>query len=309
MNPGAPCQSCHMPPDPTVKNSADLQLFEGATVGISGGWVRPPGSVRQHSWVGPRAEDGRMLENAAALFVEVSITTDETSVSVTTKNVGPGHAIPTGEPLRSLVLVVDARCDGVSVPATGGDAVSDIGGALALKTATEDWTSWPAAQPGDVVRVVAYPGGYHDYQGYGPFGDGTFDAAAKGWRKEEVVGTVTVTSVTDAGIAAFDGPIPNGDVAYLTRASTDYAGRAGVAFARVLSDANGVRMVPHYAAVDVVSDNRLLPQQAWTSVHIFPTQCEQPEVTARLWHLDVPAGLARSKGWKRTARQMTEVTR
>ena len=67
---------------------------------------------------------------------------------------------------------------------------------------------------------------------------------------------------------SFDRPLPVGDVAY--RISVNdlervQAGQAGFAFARVLADAAGNRMVPHHRAIDVVSDNRLMPQQKWTN--------------------------------------------
>jgi len=308
MNPGAPCQSCHMPPDPDVLNSADLQLF-GASVGIVGGWERPPGAVRRHSWLGPRAEGSKMLENAAALFVDVAVGATDVTATVTTKNVGPGHAIPTGEPMRSMVLLVQARCAGTTLSPTGGDAVPDYGGAVATQDGSGDWNVWPNAEVGDVIRVVARPGGFHDYAGFGPFGDGTFDASAKGLAVETVVGEVSVTAVAPDGAVTLDGPLPGGDVAYLTRGDSDFAGLPGMAFARVLVGADGSRMVPHHAAVDIASDNRLLPQQAWTSVHTFETTCAEPTVTARLLHLDAPARLSRAKGWTRTVRTMTEVTR
>ncbi|MCA9572287.1 MAG: hypothetical protein KC656_30820, partial [Myxococcales bacterium] len=43
----APCQSCHMPPDPAAGNVADLDLLGGVGVGIASGWWRPPGSARR----------------------------------------------------------------------------------------------------------------------------------------------------------------------------------------------------------------------------------------------------------------------
>lgn len=308
LSPSAPCQSCHMPPDPGVANSADLQLFPGASVGTVGGWHRPPGAVRQHRWIGPRSEGSKMLENAAALFVDVSSDGLVHDVTVTTKNVGPAHAVPTGEPMRSLVLVVDGSCDGVPLGTLGGDAVSSVGGALAVKVLGDDWASWLQADVGDRVRVTAWSGGYRDYDGFGPFGDGTFDVTGKGWREEFVAGESLITTIVD-GVASYDPPLATGDVAYLVRSDTDFAGRPGVDFARVLTGANGEEMVPHFAAVDVARDNRLLPQTAWTSLHQFGGACVAPQIQVTLYHLDVPAGLARSKGWERRARLMAQVTR
>ena len=308
MSPGVSCQSCHMPPDPLARNGADIKGGPAAG-GVAAGWVRPPGGVREHSWLGPRAESARMLENAAAVFLAPRVEGDTLVVDATTQNVGPGHAIPTGEPLRSIVLVVEAWCEGDALAAVGGDTVPDYGGALAVRERDAGWLVWPEARVGDELRVVARPGGFHDYVGYGPFGDGAFDAAAKGLPVEHAVGRVRALAVAEDGAVTWDGPVPDGDVAYLTRSPTDFAGLPGAAFARVLVGPGGARMVPHHRAVDVASDNRLLPQAKWTSTHRFAATCATSRVEARLLHLDVPAELARAKGWTRTARVMAEVTR
>jgi hypothetical protein len=318
MNPAAPCQSCHMPPRPDVGNSADLyNVFTGVLVGISAGWERAPGEVREHAWWGPRQRESGMLELAALVDVETSLADGTLTVAVTVKNVGPGHAIPTGEPLRSLVLSVEAACDGEPLVATGGDAIPDVGGWLDRKEAGEDWTSWPGARVGDVVRVVRRPGGFHDYAGYGPFGDGRFDAAQKGLPVEEVVGARTIEAVDGDGVR-FDAPLPEGDIAYRGAAAVPpadgdearaVAGAPGFAFARVLVGADGTRMVPHFLAVDVASDNRLLPQQAWTSTHRFAAACEQPTVHAVLAHRAWPVALANARGWPLTESVMAEVWR
>ena len=54
---------------------------------------------------------------------------------------------------------------------------------------------------GQVVRVVARTGQHHDYTGHGPFGDGTFDAVAKGLPVEHVVGVLHLPHV-DALVGA-----------------------------------------------------------------------------------------------------------
>jgi len=308
MAPGVPCQSCHMPPDPLAGNGADIKGGPAAG-GVTAGWVRPPGGVREHSWIGPRAEGSRMLENAAAVFLETERDGDLLTVTATTQNVGPGHAIPTGEPMRSIVLVVEAWCGDSALVPSGGDAVPDYGGALSSRGADEGWSVWPEAQVGDELRVVVRPGDSRDYAGFGPFGDGRFDAEEKGLPVERVAGRVRAVAVAQDGAVTWDGPVPVGDVAYLTRSDTDFAGLPGAAFARVLVGPDGARMVPHHRAVDVASDNRLLAQQRWTSTHAFAATCEGPRVEARLLHLDVPAALARQKGWERTARVMVEVSR
>ena len=210
-SPGSPCQDCHMPVA-DVANSADLQMWGNQGSG-AGGWHRAAGEVRHHSFDGPRGADLDLVRSAATVSIITSVGAGEVEASVTVRNVGAGHGLPTGEPLRSMVLLVEATCGGVSLPAVGGDAVPDFGGALDRKDSGADWSMWPGAAVGDVVRVVRQTGAWHDYTGFGPFGDGTFDAAAKGMPVEEVVGASVITAM-NGDVATFDAPLPAGDVAY-----------------------------------------------------------------------------------------------
>ena len=309
MNPAAPCQTCHMPPRPDVGNSADLyNVFEDVLVGISAGWERTPGEVRDHAWWGPRQRESGMLELAATVEIESQVNGGVLTAAVTVKNVGPGHAIPTGEPLRSLVLQVEASCDGLALVATGGHAIPDFGGSFDRQEAEGDWNVWPGAVVGDVVRVVRRSGGWVDYEGYGPFGDGRFDVQEKGMPEEAVAGFSTVVALAGDRVT-FDGPLPPGDVAYRGSAailakdgdtSRALAGAPGFAFARVLVGEDGTRMVPHFLAVDVASDNRLLPQASFTTEHTFEAPCAAPDVRAVLVHRAWPVELAKARGWALT---------
>ncbi len=319
MGLSVPCQSCHMPPDADVGNSADLGNVLDTPEGISGGWYREPGSVRRHAWFGPRSAEQRMLELAASLFVDTTVTEGTLDVAVTVRNSGPGHAIPTGEPMRHMVLLVEASCGTERLLATGGDAVPDFGGALAMQDTTGDWSLWPSASVGEAIRVVQRTGDWHDPPGTGPFGDGTFSAQQKGMPVEHVVGTVVITSVDAAGRVTTDAPLPDGDVAYRVDgvsglpdegdALGTWAGAPGFAFARVLTDAAGTRNVPHFLAVDVVSDNRLPPTEQWTSQHRFASPCTDPAVHAKLVYRAYPVELARERGWAAVEQVMAEVRR
>jgi len=317
-SPELPCQGCHMPAASDVGNSADLGNIFDVGESLAGGWYRPPGDVRHHSWFGPRQRDSGLLELAATIELDTATDTDTWVVSATVSNVGPSHAIPTGEPMRSLILAVRASCDGVELLATGGDVVPDFGGAIASKLSTEDWSEWPTATVGDTVQVVTRTGAWHDYAGFGPFGDGRFDAQAKGMPVEHLAGSATITAL-DAGVATFDTALPAGDVAYLIRSgwpvdgqpALALAGTPGFGFARVLADQTGARMVPHYLAVDVVSDNRLMPRQSWTSEHRFDRSActTEPTADAVLIHRAYPRQLATQRGWALVDSVMTEVTR
>ena len=306
------CQGCHMPADPEVENTADLQLFP-TTVGVAGGWPREKPAVRRHIWLGPRTEGRPLGPMAAAVELATNLVDGELTVTATTSNAGAAHAIPTGEPLRAIVLVVEAQCDDEPLLATGGEAIPDLGGYLDMKESGDDWHIWPGAKPGQTVRVVKNTGEFHDYPGVGPFGDGTFDAAAKGMPGSEVVGFSTVLEV-DGDTVSFDTPLPAGDIAYLVAATDtgdapqELAGAPGFAFARVLVGPDGQRMVPHYRAVDVASDNRLMPGKSWTTSHRFQAPCATPQVTARLIYRPYPLELARERAWEMVDAVLFEVT-
>jgi hypothetical protein len=306
--PNVACNTCHMPPDPTVGNGDDLGNLLGTWAGVAAGWYRPPGSVRKHAWYGPRQPESGMHQIALSLELDKVVGGGEVTANVTVRNVGCGHALPTGEPLRSIVLLVEATCSGVPLDPVGGPAVPDFGGWLDRQDATGDWTTWPGAEVGDVVRVVRRTGESWDYVGYGPFGDGTFDAAAKGMPVEEAVGHATIASMA-GDVATFDRALPSGDVAYRVRGTalpgegdmvTTRAGAPGFAFARVLVGADGERMVPHFLAVDVASDNRLLPNSAWTASHRFAATCSDPTVSAVVVQRAYPPGLATERAWTQT---------
>jgi hypothetical protein len=249
--------------------------------------------------------------------VEQTVEAGELTVEVTTRNSGAGHALPTGEPMRSMLLLVEATCDGEPLAQTGGDVVPDYGGAHAVRAAGEDWTVWPGAVPGQVIRVVRRTGEWRDYSGYGAFGDGTFDATAKGLPIEEIVGESVIQTV-EGDVVTLDGSLPVGDVAYRVDAAglpvdgapaQARAGSPGFGFARVLAAEDGRRMVPHFLAVDVASDNRLLPGQEWTSEHRFAVDCAEPAARATLVHRAYPLPLAAERGWDLTESVMVEATR
>ena len=304
---GVTCQGCHMPPDPDVANTADLQLFP-STVGVAGGWHRPSPSVRRHIWYGPRSVENPLAGQAGKVEVEAVVADGILTVTATTRNQGAGHALPTGEPLRSILLTVEASCGGEALVPTGGDVVPDFGGALDAKAAGEDWAIWAGAAEGEIVRVIGRPGGFHDYTGPGSFGDGTFDAEAKGMPVETFVGQSTIVAV-DGDQVTYDAPLPDGQVAY--RIGTDgaeLAGAPGFGFAKVLVDSAGRRMVPHFLAMDVASDNRLLQGTTWTSKHEFMTTCDEPEVRAVLIHRPFPLELARERQWEMTDRILFDST-
>jgi len=214
LSPGVPCQSCHMPPDASAWNGADLQDNGLDTASTAGGWLRPEGFVKAHSFIGPRQRT--KLEPSATLAITKSVTAGVLTATVTTTNSGAGHDLPTGEPLRAVLLLVEARCQTTPLEPVGGDLLDALGGT--------------------------------------------------------------------------------------------HEGQAGVLFAKVLVDADGQRMVPHYAAVAVQSDTRLVRGQPHVSTHQFTTTCADPTVHATLVHRPYPPALAAAKGWDVVETIITERT-
>jgi hypothetical protein len=250
-----------------------------------------------------------MLQLAAALFVDAQNVEGELIVTVRTKNVGPAHAIPTGEPLRSLLLVVEASCAGEALSPIGGDLIPDFGGASDFRTVEDGLGAWPDAVVGDRLVGVRILDEWYDYQGFGPFGDGTFSPEDRGMRKVELAWIHEVTAVSDDGAVTLSGPTEGAEAAYRLSGPDELAGLPGFGFARVLTGVAGERMVPHFEAVDVASDNRILPQEEWTSEHRFDGDCAEPSVVARLIHRPYPLDLARERGWDVNDQLMVEVRR
>lgn len=306
----ARCNDCHMPPLPEVSNGADKQAFPSADVGIAGGFIRAAGAARSHRWVGPRAQSSGMLALAGALFITKDVVDGEVIAQVTLRNQGAGHALPTGEPLRAIFVHVEAYCGESLLAPSGGDVLPDWTGALETRLADADWDRWPDAQVGQVLRVVRRPGGFHDYPGVAPFAD-RFDAAQKGMPIETLALEATIEAVQPDGTLQLSAPLPApqpGDRVYRVDAPLT-AGAPGFAYARVMIDAAGRAMVPHYLAVDVRSDNRLLPMQAWTSTHRFTTTCPDPTIHAQAIYRRYPAWLAAERSWPLEDEVMTRVNR
>ena len=291
---GVPCNACHMPPDPEAGNGIDIQLL-GIDPGYAGGWWRAPGAVHEHAWFGPRQPDSGLPALAAWVDVDATVADGAVTAAVTVENVGCAHAIPGGIPLRQAILVVEATCDGVPLAPIGGDAIDELGGWSDRLEAGDDWSVWPGAAVGDTLRVVRRTGLWRDDPGWGPFGDGTFTDEAKGLPEEVVVGAARVTAVA-SGRVTTDRPLPAGDVVYRVTGAA-YAGAPGRLFERVTVGADGTRGVPDHLAVDIASDNRLLPDVAVTTTHVFASPCAAPEVEAVLWWRRWPMRIAAQRGW------------
>lgn len=316
--PDTQCQACHMPPDESgLKSTVDVT--DGSNASITFGYVRPPEQIRQHTFVEALDGSPRLIE--AALDASVSATTDGKTITaeVHIASQHAGHAIPTGDPIRHLVLVVRAEGCGASLDAVGGMTTNDVAGAIVEGMVGPDLTAngavlaWKDAAAragvGSVVRFVHPTGDYDDYAGVGFFADPALSPMEKGLEIRAPLGEAKVVAV-DAGSLTLDHAVPValGDVAYLGdplgdpvdgSSSNAIAGVPGYTFAKVMVDADGQRLVHHYRAVDIASDNRIPTDRPAITTHVFaaPKGCATAKVKATLLYRGLPLMLARERGW------------
>jgi hypothetical protein len=316
-----PCQFCHMPAtvDPKVINPVDLARRNNQS--ITFGFERPPEDIRQHIFRGPLDGSPRLIDGAVYVSLRTSRVGSELEVTASVANSGCGHAVPTGEPMRALVMVVEASSDECGIlSAQDGMTIGDVGGALATGVVGESisvvgtrltWGEGAArANPGDVVRGVRPTGSFDDYDGVGFFGNESLSAKEKGMEIRAPVGEARVASV-GSGAIELDSAVGllEGDEVFLGApwpgAQVDgedalhLAGKPGYTFSRVLVDSAGRRNVPHYRAVDMRSDNRIPPGGRGLTVHRFevPSGCESGEVRAEILYRPVPLQMAATRGW------------
>ena len=323
--PGTPCQFCHMPPDDTGLMSTS-EVVNEQTASIDWGFVRPSDQIRKHIFRGPLQGTPRFIDGAINFTLSLAQATGPggepvVEASVTAQNILAGHAIPTGEPMRSLVVVVRAEGCGQAWSASAGGTVQDGGGAYArgvigagvqANGATLTWASGAlVAKPGMRARVVRSTGMFDDYAGIGFFADPALTPQEKGLPMLAPVGEATVVSAANGDVVLDLGlTVQAGDIVYLGDAlpaalddgspSLSLAGAAGYTFAKTLVDPSGERHVAHYRAVDIVSDNRIPPQGARSTSHTFtvPAGCTSGAVTATLLYRPVPSDMARLRGWE-----------
>lgn len=321
--PGTPCQFCHMPPDDTgLQSSIDVANAENAS--ITFGFLRPPERIRKHIFRGPLEGSPRLIDGALNVVLATSVDagggTPSVTATVTVQNLLAGHAVPTGEPMRSLVLVVRAEGCAQAWTATAGATIQDGAGAFATGVvgagvspagAALAWVQGAAAaKPGMRVRAARPTGELDDYTGIGYFADPALLPEDKGLPIFAPAGEATVIGAAN-GEVALDAALAllPGDVVYLGdalptsiddgAASIAVAGAAGYTFAKTLIDPEGARHVHHYRAIDIASDNRIPPQGSAETKHTFavPAGCSAGKVTATLLYRPVPVDMARLRGW------------
>ncbi len=127
---GQTCQDCHMPP---VENDYFVYPEQG-------GFHRAYKSVRNHYMAG--ASDEELLQNSVSMTATARLQGGEVLVQVSITNDQTGHHVPTGAPLRHLILAVQAS--------------DSAGNALALRAGPllPDWTGDYAGQAGQYYAKI-----------------------------------------------------------------------------------------------------------------------------------------------------------
>lgn len=278
------CQTCHMPPLAEESSTYDMTP-RGLEPSVDQGWLREAGEVRHHSF----SSDGL---GGPSLDIVLALVDGEIEARVTVSNGSAGHAVPTGEPMKQLLVRVSATdAEGAVVTPSGGQVISDMGGYIARGTIGDSVSLTDTTlrfegltlpdEGGLRVRFARPTGTWVDYAGPGTAGFSSDDLTPedKGIAGTDFVAEVGVSTV-EGDTVWLDGPIPvtqAGDQVSLVR-SEDDAGAPGWLYAKVLADASGARGVAHYRAVSIVSDNRIAPGGEGTSVHRFPVSADRGEV-------------------------------
>jgi hypothetical protein len=122
---GVQCQDCHMKPDGRTRRVA---------AAADGGIRRRPRTVSSHAF--PGGEDPAFLRAAVTLSAAAAVQGDRLAVQVRVRNVGAGHHVPTGSPMRNMVLAVEATGgggaplpleEGGRVPSWAGEGPPELG--------------------------------------------------------------------------------------------------------------------------------------------------------------------------------------
>jgi hypothetical protein len=112
------CQTCHMRPDGKLKRFATEK---------AGGVERPPETISSHLFYG--ISDRAFMEEAIDLKVSAERKDKALNVVVTVANVKSGHHYPSGNPMRNMILLVEAVDErGVPLPLADGERVPAWGG-------------------------------------------------------------------------------------------------------------------------------------------------------------------------------------
>ena len=287
----------------------------GLEPSIDQGWTRASGEVRHHGFT-------RQGLSSPTLSLSSAEVDGELEVIATVTNSAAGHAVPTGEPMKQLLIRIRVQDDtGTEVLASGGQAVPDVGGYRATGSLGEEMEivdgiltlqdSLSEDASDLVVRFTRPTGTWDDYAGPGtaPFSATELSAEAKGLELEEFLGEVAVLSVDGSRLElGGEGPVLQDGDRFYVATEADYAGASGWFYGKVLVDAEGSRGVPHYRAVDVASDNRIARNTSSSTAYRFPLEGSTLTVEATLIRREQAAPVSDLYGWPSNDELITTIT-
>lgn len=142
------CQNCHMKPNGIMTRFA---LEE------EGGVLRDPATIPSHEFLG--IKDIAFMSDAVELNTKADLEGDVLQVSVTIKNVNAGHHYPTGNPMRNMILLIDATVEnGESLQMIKGERVPSWGGVGNPENG--NYSDFPGKGFAKVLKdVLPYPDG------------------------------------------------------------------------------------------------------------------------------------------------------
>lgn len=115
---GIQCQDCHM------RANGELTSFANPK---DGGLVRDANEIAGHTMLGN--DPVSFLRSAVQMQVSAALNDSLLKVHVRVANVGAGHDLPTGQPMRNMILVVTALDEsGNHLPLAAGERIPSWGG-------------------------------------------------------------------------------------------------------------------------------------------------------------------------------------
>jgi hypothetical protein len=295
----AQCQGCHMP---------SLEALGVTPARVIVGDEGPPRETSEiHSHLFSALTDDASRAEALGLEVEATMEGGELVVRASVENRGVGHGWPSGVTSRNAVLVVDAELAGVPLEVAGGDALplyagsyahgtvvgADAAGRLTLDRALDE------SAVGRTLRLWVDTDEPHEHVGWGLFR--ALPPEERGLFRARALGELRITAVRGAEIDV-SGTVSTDAVGASWAVGDDarLAGAPGLGFAKVNIAADGTPNVPFWRATDVVSDNRIAPDETQRAEHRFvvpPGATGSVRVRARLLYRRAFVDLAAQRGW------------
>lgn len=195
------CQDCHMKSTGTERLIANEQ---------DGGKLRDPARIATHSMMGELEE--KFLRSALEMRVHSSVEDGIVSVNVELKNTGAGHSVPSGQPMRNIILLVSVvDSSGKPLPFVEGERVPVWGG---VSGGSKDY----AGQPGKgFAKVLSTLNEYQRFSFVSDLKKVTGDFPAPMWRRNRIVSDNRIPAEgRDESSYFFEASAASGDTAVVS---------------------------------------------------------------------------------------------